>query len=71
MPDELDFDDEPPPDEELEPEDPELDVVVAGELELEECDEDELLPQPAAISASTVSAITAGRREMVNVVMYP
>jgi hypothetical protein len=49
--------------------DPELDVVVAGEPELDECDEEELLPQPAAMIASTVSASAAGRREIVNVVM--
>jgi hypothetical protein len=61
IPDELELDE---PDEPDEP-----DVVAAGALEFEECDEDELLPQPAAMIASTVSAIAAGRREIVNVVM--
>jgi hypothetical protein len=67
IPDELELDEPDEPDELEEP--PEPDVVAAGALELEEWDEDELLPQPAAMIASNVSATAAERREVVNVVM--
>jgi hypothetical protein len=57
------------PDELDEPDEPELELVVPAEPEPDECDEEELLPQPAAMIASSVSASAAGRREILNVVM--